>query len=239
MSPRALRKIRSERGMTLIEVMVAMAIGITLVLGISTALDNGVLNSLGHQRQASALSIAQREVEKIRQIVSQYGFDAVSLSSLPGAPTAGPLATNPANPDDFQTGYGTGTVAYKVMESYHNTALGVASGTPSTGEPLVVGGTVTYPTTGRVAPKSTGVTSGNVTANVYRYVTKRTEACTTAGACDGDSRRVTIAVVPTNDPGTKLQTKGPVYFSFVVDNPVPQDEPGQPGTGLRIGVNIT
>jgi hypothetical protein len=225
--------------MTLVEVMVAMVIGITLVLGISTTIDHGVLNSLGHQRQASALSIAQREVEKVRQTVAQYGFDAVALSALPGAPTAGPLATNPANPDDFQTGYGTAAVAYKIMESYHNSALGVASGTPAAGEPLVVGGTATYPTTGRVDPKTTGVTSGNVTATVYRYVTRRVEACLTAGACDGDSRRVTIVVVPTNDPTTKLQTKGPVYFSTVVNNPVPKDAASQPGTGLRIGVNIT
>jgi prepilin-type N-terminal cleavage/methylation domain-containing protein len=231
--------LAGERGMTLIEVMVAMAIGITLVLGISTTLDHGVLNSLGHQRQASALSIAQREVEKVRQTVAQYGFDAIALSSLPGAPTAGALATNPTNPDDFQTGYGTAAVAFRIMESFHNTALGVASTTPANGEPLVVGGTAAYPTTGRVDPKTTGVTSGNVTATVYRYVTRRTEACLAAGACDGDSRRVTIVVVPTNDPGTKLQTKGPVYFSTVVDSPVPKSTAGQAGAGLRIGVNIT
>jgi len=231
--------LAGERGMTLIEVLVAMAVGITLVLGISTTIDHGLLNSLGHQRQASTLSIAQREVEKVRQTVAQYGFDALSLSSLPGAPTAGPLATNPTNPDDFQTGYGTSAVAFRIMESFHDTTLGVATGTPASGEPLVVGGTATYPTTGRVDPKTTGVTSGNVTATVYRYVTRRTEACVTAGACDGDSRRVTIVVVPTNDPGTKLQTKGPVYFSTVVDSPVPKSTAGQAGAGLRIGVNIT
>ena len=232
-------RIRGESGLTLIEVMVAMAIGITLVLGISTSIDHGVLNSLGHQRQASTLSIAQREVEKVRQTVAQYGFDALAMSGQPGAPSGGALAMSPTNPDDFLTGYGTAGVAYRIMESFHNTTLGVATGTPALGEPLVVGGTATYPTTGRVTPKSTAVTSGNVTATVYRYVTKRTEACLTAGACEGDSRRVTIVVVPTNDPGTSLQTKGPVYFSVVVNNPVPQDEPAQPGTGLRIGVNIS
>ena len=237
MSARA--RIHSDRGLTLIEVMVAMAIGITLVLGISTTIDHGVLNSLGHQRQASALSIAQSEVEKVRQTVAQYGFDALAMSGQPGAPGGGALAMSPTNSDDFLTGYGTSAVAFRIMESYHNTTLGVATGTPALGEPLVVGGTVAYPTTGRVTPKTTGVTSGNVTATVYRYVTKRTEACTTAGACEGDSRRVTIVVIPTNAPGTSLQTKGPVYFSTVINNPVPQDEPGQPGTGLRIGVNIT
>lgn len=226
-----------ESGYTLIEVMVAMAIGIVLTLGLATTIDKGMLNSLGHQRQASTLSIAQREVEKIRQTVAQYGFDALSMTGQPGAPGASP-PVSPTNPDDFVTGYGTAAVAYKIMESYHNTALGVATGTPAAGEPLVVGGTTTYPTTGRVTPSSSGVSSGSVTATVYRYVTRRVEACNTAGACDGDSRRVTIAVVPTNHPTTELQTKGPFYFSAVINNPVPQDELGQPGAGLRIGVNI-
>jgi hypothetical protein len=237
MSARA--RIGREDGLTLIEVMIAMAIGIMLVLALSTTIDKGILNSLGHQRQASTLSIAQREVEKVRQTVAQYGFDALALSGLPGAPTPGALATSPTNPDDFQTGYGTSAVAFRIMESFHNTALGVATGTPALGEPLVVGGTVAYPTTGRVDPVTTGVVSGSVTAKVYRYVTKRTEACLTAGACDGDSRRVTIVVVPTNNPTTTLQTKSPFYFSTVVDNPVPRDAPTSPTGGLRIGVNIT
>ena len=233
------RRARSQDGFTLIEVIVAAAIGLVIVLAISTTVDKGVLNSLGHQRQASTLSIAQREVEQIRQTVAQYGFDALSLSALPSAPSNATLSTSPTDPDDFLTGYGTAAVAFRIMESYHNTALGVATGTPTLGEPLVVGGSTTYPTAGRVAPTSTGVVSGSVTAKVYRFVTRRTEACLTAGACDGDSRRVTIVVIPTNTPQTTLQTVSPFYFSAVITNPVPLDEPGQPGSGLRIGVNIT
>jgi hypothetical protein len=229
---------RGQDGYTIIEVVVAMAVGIMLVLALSTTIDKGVLNSLGHQRQASTLSIAQREVEKIRQTVAQYGFDALAMSGQPGAPGAGALPTNPTNPDDFITGYGTAAVAFRIMESFHNTTLGVATGTPALGEPLVVGGTGTYPATGRVTPVTTGVTSGNVTATVYRYVTKRTEACKTAGTCEGDSRRVTIVVVPTNSPTTSLQTTTPFYFGTVVNNPLPQSTSGTSG-GLRIGVNIS
>jgi prepilin-type N-terminal cleavage/methylation domain-containing protein len=233
------RLARSQDGFTLIEVIVAAAIGLVIVLAISTTVDKGVLNSLGHQRQASTLSIAQREVEQIRQTVAQYGFDALSLSALPSAPSNGVLSTSPTDPDDFLTGYGTAAVAFRIMESYHNTALGVATGTPTLGEPLVVGGTATYPTTGRVAPTSTGVVSGAVTAKVYRFVTKHTEACTTALQCEGDSRRVTIVVVPTNTPATTLQTVSPFYFSAVITNPVPQDALTQPAAGLRIGLNIS
>lgn len=231
-------RIRSQDGFTLIEVMVAMVVGIMLVLVLLSTVDKGILNSLGHQRQASTLSIAQNEVEKVRQVVAQYGFDALALSGQPGAPGGGALATSPTNPDDFITNHGTASAAFKVMESYHNTTLGVATGTPASGEPLVIGGSAAYPAAGRVAPVSNSVSSGAVTAKVYRYVTRRTEACLTANACDGDSRRVTIVVIATNNPSTELQPTTPFYFSAVINNPVPKDADGQPGSGLRIGVNI-
>jgi len=230
---------RGEDGFTLIEVVMAASLAIITVLAIGGTLSKSVFNSIGHQRQAATLSIAQREVEQMRQTVATYGFDALAMSGQPGAPTAGALASNPSNPDDFVTGHGTPSVAYKIMENFHSTGGGVATGTPASGEPLIVGGTVTYPTTGRVTPVTTNVTSGRVAATVYRYVTRRTEACATAGGCDGDSRRVVIAVVPTDSSAdSELQTKKPFYFTAVINNPVPQDAQAQSGAGLRIGVNI-
>jgi competence protein ComGC len=233
------RHLRAEDGFTLVEVVIAAAIGIVIVLAIANTLDKSILNSLGHQRQAATVTIAQREVEKVRQIVKQYGFDSLAMSGATGAPTAGALAASPTDPDDFVTGYGGASPAFKIMEDYHNTAVGVTTGTPSAGEPLIRGGFGSYTTiTGHVDPSTTGVTSGGVTATVYRYVTRRTEACLTASACDGDSRRVTIAVVPTNNPTTELQVTRPFYFSTVFNNPIPKDADGQLGSGLRIGVNI-
>jgi hypothetical protein len=225
--------VRSQDGFTLIEVVIAAALSIVIVLAIGSTLGKGALNSLGHQRQAAMLTIAQREIENVNQVVAQYGFDALAMSASPGTPTPGALAQNPSDPDDLLNGS-----AYRIMENFHDTTVGVAANTPSAGEPLIVGGTGTYPVAGRLAPTTTGVTSGSVTATVYRYVTRRTEACTTASACDGDSRRVVIAVLPTNNPTSELQTSKPFWMTTVVNNPVPQDEPGSPAAGLRIGVNI-
>jgi type II secretory pathway pseudopilin PulG len=235
MSARA--ESRSEDGFTLIEVVMAAALAIITVLAIGGTLSKSVFNSLGHQRQAATLAIAQREVEQIRQTVATYGFDALAMSAQPGSPSAGALATNPGNPDDFVTGSGS-TRTFKIMENFHDTSGGVAIGTPSAGEQLIVGGTSSYPTAGRVTPVSTNVTSGSVTATVHRYVTQRIEACATAGSCDGDSRRVVIAVVPTDNATTELQTRKPFYFTAVINNPVPLDAQSQSGAGLRIGVNI-
>jgi type II secretory pathway pseudopilin PulG len=226
----------AEDGFTLVEVVIAATLSIIAVLAIGGTLSKSVFNSLGHQRQAATLAIAQREVEQIRQIVATYGFDGLALSAQPGSPTAGALASNPDNPDDFVSASGT---TYKIMENFHTTGGGVATGTPAAGEPLIVHTAAAYPATpGRVAPLSTGVSSGTVTANVYRYVTQRTEACATANACNGDSRRVVIAVVPTGSVTSELQTKKPFYFMTVINNPVPLDSVATPSTGLRIGVTI-
>ncbi len=220
-----------EDGFTLVEVIIAAAISIVFVLAIAGTVDKGILNSLGHQRQSSTLAIAQGEVEKIRQTVARYGFDTLAMSAQPGAPGA-TLPASPSNPDDLLTGTSP-NYALRIMENFHDTAAGVATGTPTLGEPLIVSASL-----GRVVASTAAVSSGTVTAKVYRYVTKRTEACTTAGACDGDSRRVVIAVVPTNNPSSALQTNKPFFFSAVIDNPVPQNVAGNAAGGLRIGVNI-
>jgi hypothetical protein len=235
----ARRDICEEDGFSMIEVVAAAAIAVVTVLAISSTLVKGMFNSAGHQRQAAAFVIAQREVENVRAIVARYGFDALAMSSQPGSPTSVTLPVNPDNPNDFITGSGTSSAAFRIMESFHDTTRGVATGTPANGERLCVGGTLPCLTAGQVAPLSTNQTSGAVSATVYRYVTRRTEpVCATAGACDGDSRRVIIAVVPTTSGTGELQAKKPVYATVTISNPVPSDEPATPGAGLRIGVNI-
>jgi hypothetical protein len=229
--------IAGEGGFSVAEIVIAAAVAIVALLAVAAMLSKGLFNSMGHQRQAAGLTIAQREIEDVRDIVARYGFDALAMASSPGTPPGGTLPANPDDPDAFVTNYGTPSVAFKVMESFHDTTRGVAGGTPADGEPLIIGGTAGYPVAGRVDPVSTA-TSGGVTATVHRYVTMRTETCLTAGACDGDSRRVVVAVVQQAAGTTELQTRKPVYLTTVIDNPVPKDAAQQPGSGLRIGVNI-
>jgi hypothetical protein len=228
---------RDESGFAIAEVMIAAAIAIVVLLAVAMMLSKGIFNSMGHQRQAAGLAIAQREIEDVREVVARYGFEALAMASSPGTPPAGTLPANPDDPDWFVTGYGTPGVAFKVMESFHDTTRGVAAGTPVGGEPLIVGGTASHPVAGRVDPVTT-TTSGGLTATVHRYVTMRTEACVTGNDCDGDSRRVVVAVVPHVTDSTELQARKPVYLSTVIDNPVPKDAAQQPGSGLRVGVNI-
>lgn len=225
---------RGQDGFLLIDVMVGAAISLVVLLAVSATLGNGLFYSQGHQRQATMLAIAQREIENAHELVAQYGFDALALSGQPGAPAPGPLAQSPDDPNDLITGYGTSGASYLVEKDFHDTTQG-----PQATEPLIIGSTSAYPTVGMVAPMTTNVTSGSMTATVYRYVSQHTKGCLTAGACTGDSRRVIIAVVPTITSNTQLQSRKPVYLMTVIENPAPQDEPGTAGSGLRIGANIS
>lgn len=225
------RQVRAEDGFTLLDVIFAAMVSIVIVLAVSATLGHSVFYSQGHQRQAAVLTIAQREIESVHQVVAQYGFTAVAMSGQPGSPTPGLLASNPDNPDDFVTGSGA-SKSYMVETDFHDTS----QGTQAT-EPLVVNTTL-----GRIAPISSNVTSGAFSATVHRYVTVRSAGCTAAGTTANDCLRVIIAVVPnvtsTVAEGTNHQSAKPVYVMTQIDSPVPTDEPGQTGAGLRVGVNI-
>jgi hypothetical protein len=230
MSPRS--PSSGQDGFLLMEIIMAAALSIVLVLAISATLGKALFFSKGHQSQAAGLAIAQREIENAHKLVAQHGFDALALSGQPDAPSDGPLARNPDNPNDLITAYGTSQQAYLVEKDFRDTTQG-----PQATERLIIGASSAYPTPGTVAPITTNVTSGALTATVYRYVTEHNEACATAGACTGDSRRVIIAVVPTVPDGIELQSRKPVYVMTVIDNPAP--ESARSGSGLRIGANIS
>jgi hypothetical protein len=233
--------LREEDGMGLIEVVFGATLAITVLLFVSVLFVKGLRNSVGHERQAAGVAIAQREIEAARQVVARNSFDALALTSAPADAPAGPPAQAvPANPNAFLVSSG-GALRFLVYNTYKNTGRGLVAGTPAAGEPLILGSSASYPAAGQVAPKST-VSAGGVSATVYRYVTETDEACINPPACDGDSRRVTVAVVvdPPNGLATneELQLKAPVWASTVVNNPVPSNQPGGQGQGLTIGVSL-
>jgi type II secretory pathway pseudopilin PulG len=232
---------RGEAGMSMIEVMLGATLAISVLLFLSVLFVKSLRNSVGHERQAAGVAIAQREIEAARQVVARSSFDALALSSAPSDPPAGPPPeTVPRHPNAFLVN-SSGTLRFLVYNTYKNTGRGLVAGTPATGERLIVGGTASYPTAGQVAPKS-AVSAGGVTATVYRFVTEAKEACVNPPACDGDSRRVVVAVVvdPPNGLSTndELQLRTPVIASTVIDNPVPKNQAGGQGQGLTVGVNL-
>jgi hypothetical protein len=231
-------RLRSEDGMGLVEVCIGMVLAIGIAMAIHSTLSKGLLNSAGHQRQVSATAIAENEIESIRRTIAQYGFDALALSAGPAAPTSVTRPNNPTDPNDWITGHGTAAMRFVIPNSFHDWSRGAVAAAP-TGEPMLVNGA-----TGRVSPAAT-LTTANGTARVYRYVTQRTETgCITAGTCDGDSRRVVVAVVldaPGKGAGSagarELQPAKPIYFQTTINAPVPKNQPGG-GDGLTIGVSL-
>ena len=219
----------NEDGFTLIEVVVAIMV-IALIMGATVELmTTGFKSSLANTRQVEALSLAQQQIEQIRQSFRQSGFSAIaingSVSSYTPRDTTPPA--NPTTPNDYvQPSAGT----FNVMPNYHD----------STGAPLASETLLFDTTNGRISPVSTGVAAGNATATVWRYVTQRTETCNTAlpGGCTNDSKRVIVAVLLDNPSGTKnLGLNTPLYLSTVIDQQQPTDSIAA-GNGLRIGVQI-
>jgi prepilin-type N-terminal cleavage/methylation domain-containing protein len=223
---------RSEYGFTLIEVMVAMVISVTVAGATLALVSTGTKSSLAGQRQTQLLSVAQQQIEQIRQTARQYGFDSLALNgsstSYPAPDATTPVT--PANASDFITGYGTSGAALQVKANYHDPTSGT-----------LVSETIVFDSTsGRVQPYSTGVPAGGgATATVWRFVTQRAEACNAGlGACTGDSRRIVVAVNMDNPTGDQnIGPNTPIYMTTVIDRPLPSNSTSQ-GNGLRIGVQI-
>ena len=224
---------RRDDGFTLIEIIVAMLISLIAAAAVLAMIMTGDHSSLAGQRQTEMLSVAQQQIEQIRQTFHQNGFDAIAVngssSSYLPAPDAS-IPADPINPDDFIQGYGTAGASFQIKANYHDTA----SATLAT-EPLL------FDTTkGKVSPYSTAVPAGgNATATVWRFITQRAENCNTAlGSCLNDSRRIVVVVRidnPSANPSAAPST--PIYLSTVIDRPQPSNSPSL-GNGLRIGVQI-
>lgn len=195
----ALRRMRSERGFTLIEVLVAMLLLVVGILATLGAMASAHRLTGGVQRDQQALGFAQREAER----VSALSWASLALDAAPASA---------ASPADMPPAFVSGS-NFLVKKDFNDPAAGPPAGVPSTGEPLVIaagGGAQATPQT---------VTVGDTTGKLYEYVTQG--SCGTLGGTElcGSSlpvRRVIVAVVldPTQNGEGGLQR--PVWVSTLV-----------------------
>jgi prepilin-type N-terminal cleavage/methylation domain-containing protein len=233
---------RDARGFTLIEVLVAMLVTLVVIGAMSTTFIQNNDSALAGQRQAQLYSVAQQQIEKIRTIVSRYGFSALALTAKPTAPTDAVLPTNPTDPNDFIRNWSSSSPSYLIEINYNDSTQGqISSVASNNGEPLEISAT-----TGQVTPSATA-TVGSGTATVYTYVTQATVPCLTrataltgvANTCAADDARRVVVAVKLANPTTSqsIGPNAPVYVSTVFSNPIPSNQPSS-AIGLHLGLNI-
>lgn len=212
----------ADDGFTMIELVVTFALAVAIVGAVATLLVRGNQASLGNQRQADLVALAQGQIEQAYELEKQYGFSAVALTGTPAVGSDATLPASPTDPNDFVTNAGTASAAYMIEQNYNLTTEGTIANTPSAGEPLIVDSVNGHLAPG---PASVSVRSGSATAKVYTYVTRVTAVgCNSGlgGSCTNDARRVVVAVRLDNPTGSRLVGQNtPTYTStvFVIQNP--------------------
>lgn len=182
----------------MIEVMIAMMIAIVVVGALAVMFVTANDSSIANQRQVSLLSLAQQQIERVRDVVKGSGFGALALTSNPPAGADSPLPSSPADPNDFITSWGSGSEAFLIETNYNSTAEGLAANTPSAGEPLLVNGTngisggqltpVVYVdiANGQTYSSAASVPAGDSFGSVHTYVTQSSTAGCNAEINDTD-----------------------------------------------------
>jgi Tfp pilus assembly protein PilV len=242
-------RLAAADGFTMIELIVAMFLAILVIGATSLLFVNSSDSSLASQRQYSVVSVLQQQMERIRDTIDAYGFNALALTSTPGTAAS---STNPTNPDAFVTGSGC-SATFTVQANYNSTTESFSSGSsiPDDPEPLVVNGCTVAGTaisggqltpiqyadlaTGSVVSSLSSILSGDPYATLYTFVTQTTEAgcsSTAANACGADARRVVIAAV-LSAAATDIGANYPTYSTTVFTNPVATDAPNS-SSGLRV-----
>ncbi len=125
----------SERGFTLVEVLVALLLVSVALMALGGVFDAAGRESLSAQRHEQAISVAQRQLEQIRSL----RWDQIGMTSLPthqaaGNPPNDPTPAVPSNPNYYVSGQ-----ALLIKSNYRDMGSALVAGTPAGGESLVSG----------------------------------------------------------------------------------------------------
>jgi prepilin-type N-terminal cleavage/methylation domain-containing protein len=189
--PRPRRRSASERGFTLIEVLIAMAlvsVGVAATIGVFGSSNRATLRA---QQSEVGVQQAQAEIDRL----STISYGALALTSTPAASST---STDPR---------------YRISGSNFEVKSGLTEAlvtTPASGETAAVA----------PGPDVFTVGSGGaaITGKIHRFITWRDEQCPQA-LCDGtqNTKRVTVAV--TVDPTGNQPQRPPVWLSTIIADP--------------------
>jgi len=205
------RRIASEGGFTIIEVLVAVVIVVLGALATFGLLSNAIKNTARAKGTQIALDRAQQEMEALR-----------SLSNKQLAMTATPEpSTDRLNPN-----YRISANSFALTrEPRGNYATMVANTDPLYGGGAVEGGVVN--------PGPTSFTSGDVSGKIYRYVVWRNdEKCGTGCPGGQDFKQIVVAVkmdAPVSQGGERGYVEVQSDFVDPTDSPKSDPLPGSNG----------
>jgi hypothetical protein len=218
---RAAKRISSaEEGFGIIEVMVASVLLAVGILGTMLALDGAARGSYSAQRHEQAISLAQREIERI----AAFPFNRVELDAYPTA-VVDPTPNNPSDPRAYVSG-----TNFLIKKSYNNSAAGAPADNGAS-EPLVrdpdaapAADGYSIPTITQnvpIGPPSAGGVQQEAT--VWRFVTYRDENCRLLGLVDlcpaeQGAKRLTVAVA-LEPSGNGSGPSKPTYLTSVMTDP--------------------
>jgi prepilin-type N-terminal cleavage/methylation domain-containing protein len=197
-----------EHGFSLVELLVAvtvLAVGLLAAVG---TIDYSSRETVEAQRSEQALSVGQREIERLRSYAyADLRYQAQPAHGTEGNPAGDNFPNNPTNPNYYVQDGAPAT--FLIKSDFRNKQ----SATVATEELVETGGTIA------AGPETFPV--GLTSVKVWRYSTYRDEPRCTKAPCFGttkDTKRITVAVMPATTTSGIGPTK-PIYLSSVVVPP--------------------
>jgi hypothetical protein len=201
------QRLAAEHGFGILEVVIAAAVLLAFIGAAFSLLIDAQKRTAGAERHEAAISLAQGEVERLRQ----FGYADLGLTVNPtgATPSAG---SNPDNPAEYVSGGN-----FLVRSNFRDRSSDEPPGVPATGEPFVA------PLPAGVTPAPTRMNSSGYLYDVHRYVTWVDLTCVVGGTdrCAGprDGKRIVVAVRPAAEQQMAAGATKPVWVTTVVTDP--------------------